>query len=100
MEREKLFIDINGPFLSMDRRIHTRQNTDKGIQFGATKNKYGANLIRIEMGETYSIIYIRYSKPKFDKTTKQFKPHSFIVKHKREGLDINELRTILNESFK
>jgi hypothetical protein len=101
MEREKLFIDINGPYLSMDKRIHTRQVTDHGIQFGATRNKYGANLIRVEGNkDNYTITFIRYSRPKYNRQTKQFEPYKHVVKYKEEGLTLYELREILNGAFK
>ena len=101
MEREKLFIDINGPYLSMDKRIHTRQLVENGIQFGATRNKYGANLIRISGQEgSYMITFIRYSRPKYNKITKQFEPYKHVVKYKEEGLTLNELREILNGALK
>ena len=101
MNKEKLFIEINGPYLSMDKRIHTRQVTDEGIQFGATRNKYGANLIRISGQEdNYIITFIRYSKPKYNKITKQFEPYKHVVKYKEEGLTLYELREILNGAFK
>ena len=101
MNKEKLFIDINGPYLSMDKRIHTRQVTDYGIQFGATRNKYGANLIRISGEEdNFSIVFIRYSRPRYNKVTKEFEPYKHVVKYKEEGLTLYELREILNGAFK
>ena len=101
MELEKLFIDINGPYLSMDKRIHTRQRIENGIQFGATRNKYGSNLIRVLVDEndTFTILFIKYSKPRYNKLTKQFEPHTSIIKYEAKGLTLIELKDTLNNAF-
>lgn len=101
MNKQKLYIEINGPELSAMRYIYATQEIEGGIQFGAARNKHASNIIRIlEEGDKFRIIFIRLIKPKYNHSTGTMTPHSKETKYEKGDLTIDELRTILNTSFK
>lgn len=96
LEKEKLFLDIDGPTLKAYRNIYAPQVMENGVKFGAARNQYGANIVQIvKSNETFSIIFIKIRKPNFKKGT----PYSKKVMFEYTG-ELEEIKEILHDSFR
>ena len=103
-EKEKLFIDIDGPRLQAAMYIYALQSIDNGIKFAlANCNNRKARIAEIiKTEEGYSIKYIWYKKPgNKDYMNYPLRGLNLQKKTVRElnGLNIQELREEIKGAF-
>ena len=97
----KTLVKLDIPKFQANRLIHTAQIVDDVLTFGLTRNKYKANVCHLkEIDDSYSIIYYKVSKPKYDHKNNQFIPFMKEEKFRKDQLSLEEVKSILTNSFK
>ncbi len=94
-EADNLFLQIDGPKLSAYRHIYAVQFRNNCLQFGASRNKYGAKKIEIsddENGYNIKFIYYKADYKNFEAPVKQ-------IKHEETNLNVSQLKEIVSGAF-
>lgn len=94
-----LILDI--PKLKADRLIYTPQILDNILIFGLVRNKYSANVCHIQkLNDNFSIIYYKVLKPKYNHSSNEFTPFEKKEKFRKDELSLEQVKSILTNSFK
>ena len=94
-------VKLDIPKFQASRRIHTAQIVDNVLTFGLTRNKYKSNVCHIQkLNDNFSIIYYKVLKPKYNHISNEFTPFEKKEKFRKDELSLEQVKSILTNSFK
>lgn len=94
-EKEKLFLDIEGPRLQALRHIYAPERIENGIRVGMSINIYHCNCMTIQYDGVYTLNFYKNGRPKYNKTTKLFDPPQKTLIHTEKFSTIEEIKSHL-----